>query len=44
MKVKRREISHCAGRPFTEVKGKKKSACCEMTVVGWRTLRAMLPF
>src|SRR5258708_30689411 len=27
MKAKRREISLCAGRPFTGVKGKRKSAC-----------------
>src|SRR6266704_6363115 len=27
MKAKRREISLCAGRPFTRVKGKKNSAC-----------------
>jgi hypothetical protein len=26
-RVARREISLCAGRPFTGVKGKKKSAC-----------------
>src|SRR5258707_10921125 len=35
MKAKRREISLCAGRPFTGVKGKRKSACGVRNDEGW---------
>ena len=36
MNAKRREISLCAGRPFTRVKGKKNSACSARSRKGIR--------